>query len=79
MFFFSNFGLHTLFWVHGSVCLTMIFIVYFTLPETQGKTLTQLENIYAKERKDDHQKIEKNNDEAQPKNLEEIQNQTAIR
>ena len=62
MFFFSNFGLHTLFWVHGSVCLTMIFIVYFTLPETQGKTLTQLENIYAKERKDDHQKIEKNND-----------------
>ena len=57
----------------------MIFIVYFTLPETQGKTLTQLENIYAKERKDDHQKIEKNNNETQPKNLEEIQNQTPIR
>ena len=56
--FSSTFGLHTLFWIHGFVCLTMIFIVYFTLPETQGKTLTQLENIYAKERKDDHPKIE---------------------
>ena len=36
--------------------ITIIFIVYFTLPETQEKPLTQLKNIYAKERKDDHQK-----------------------
>ena len=31
----------------------LMITIYFTLPETQGKTLTQLENIYVKERKDD--------------------------
>jgi len=41
--------------------ITISFIIYFTLPETQGKTLTQLKNIYDKKRKDDYQKIEKNN------------------
>ena len=34
--------------------------IYFTLPEPQGKTLSQLEYIYAKKMKGGHHNIEKN-------------------
>ena len=34
--------------------------IYFTLPETQGKTLSQVENSYAEKMKGGYHNIEKN-------------------
>ena len=41
-----NLGLHSLFIFHGVVCAFAAVFVWAMVPETRGKTLTQLCSIY---------------------------------
>jgi predicted MFS family arabinose efflux permease len=34
------------FWLYACVCLCSCFFVYFLVPETKGKTLTEIEEIF---------------------------------
>ena len=45
------FGLPTLFWIHSSICAAVCFIAMMILPETQGKTLTELSEMYTPKKK----------------------------
>ena len=48
----NSIGLHNMFWIHGCLCIFMCVCGMMILPETQGKTLTELSEIYsAKEKK----------------------------
>ena len=48
----NSIGLHNMFWIHGCLCIFMCVCGMMILPETQGKTLTELSQIYsAKEKK----------------------------
>ena len=41
-----------MFWIHGGLCIVMCICGMMILPETQGKTLTELSEIYsAKDKK----------------------------
>ena len=44
----SEFGLYTLFLFHGAVCALAAVFVKIFVPETRGKTLTQLCAMYGK-------------------------------
>jgi SP family sugar porter-like MFS transporter len=39
-------GAHGTFWVYGIICLVSVFVIYFTLPETKGKTLEEIEEVF---------------------------------
>ena len=40
-------GLHGLFWIHSGISIMMCILGIQILPETQGKTLTELSEIYS--------------------------------
>jgi hypothetical protein len=45
------------FWLYSAVCLSSCFFVYFLVPETKGKSLTEIEDFFeltqiSKKRKD---------------------------
>jgi hypothetical protein len=44
----ESLGLATVFWIHSLVCLTATVFAYVFLPETQGKTLAELSNLFVK-------------------------------
>ena len=44
----NSMGLHSIFWMHSGVCIVACVLGYFLLPETQGKTLTELSLLYEK-------------------------------
>lgn len=44
----ESLGLATVFWMHSLVCLTATVFACVFLPETQGKTLAELSNLYVK-------------------------------
>ena len=46
----NTFGLHTIFWFHSAMCLLACVWAFAILPETQGKTLTELSNLYEKKK-----------------------------
>ena len=41
-------GLSAIFWIHSIICFLTCILAMFILPETQGKTLTELSLMYAK-------------------------------
>ena len=41
-------GLHMLFWAHACILILTAFLAFFIMPETHGKTLTELSNLYEK-------------------------------
>ena len=45
------FGLPALFWIHSCICAAVCFIAMMILPETQGKTLTELSEMYTPKKK----------------------------
>ena len=42
----SELGLHALFLFHGAVCALAVLFVWCLVPETKGKTLSELCSIY---------------------------------
>ena len=44
------YGLNVLFWIHSGICIFASILAFLILPETQGKTLTELANIYEKKK-----------------------------
>jgi len=44
----ESLGLATVFWIHSLICLTGTVFACFFLPETQGKTLAELSNMFEK-------------------------------
>ena len=45
------FGLPKLFWIHSCICAATCVIAMMILPETQGKTLTELSEMYTTPKK----------------------------
>ena len=43
----SYFGLSALFWIHSGICILICIVAIIILPETKGKTLTELSQLYA--------------------------------
>ena len=43
----SYIGLSALFWIHSGICILICIVAILILPETQGKTLTELSQMYA--------------------------------
>ena len=43
-------GLHGIFWVHGCISILICFLSIVILPETQGKTFTELSEMYSKKK-----------------------------
>ncbi|GHT47675.1 MFS transporter [Planctomycetales bacterium] len=41
----SELGASGTFWVYGGICLVSAFVIYFSLPETKGKTLEEIEAV----------------------------------
>ena len=50
-------GLHMLFWIHGCISIFMCVLSMLILPETQGKTLTELSEIYNHKHKNNKDSI----------------------
>ena len=48
-------GLHLLFWAHACILILTAFLAFFIMPETHGKTLTELSNLY--EKKEENSKM----------------------
>ena len=44
-------GLPNIFWIHSGICGLVCIIAILILPETQGKTLTELSSMYSKKQK----------------------------
>ena len=44
-------GEHGTFWFYMCWCIVGLFFVYFFLPETKGKTLDEIERMFANKRK----------------------------
>jgi hypothetical protein len=44
-------GLPIVFWFHGVICLAGTVFAFIFLPETQGKTLTELSHLFVKKPK----------------------------
>ena len=40
-------GLPAMFWLHSAICILLCILAIFILPETQGKTLTELSEMYS--------------------------------
>jgi predicted MFS family arabinose efflux permease len=40
------FGLPVTFWLYGLICLTALLFVYFLMPETKGKSLEKIEELW---------------------------------
>ena len=40
-------GLSGVFWIHSSICILVCIVATKILPETQGKTLTELSQMYS--------------------------------
>lgn len=45
----AHVGLPSVFWIHSGILVFACGIAFLVLPETQGKTLTELSNLYKKE------------------------------
>ena len=41
-------GLHYMFWIHSAICVGTCVLAAFVLPDTQGKSLEELSNLYQK-------------------------------
>lgn len=41
-------GLHYMFWIHSAICISTCILAAFVLPDTQGKSLEELSNLYQK-------------------------------
>ena len=50
-FVVNQLGLPMVFWIHSGICVALSLLAAAILPETQGLTLTELSNLYAKEKK----------------------------
>ena len=46
--FATSFGLHSAFWFHTGLLSLAIIFAYFAIPETRGKTLTELSILFDK-------------------------------
>ena len=46
--FATTFGLHSAFWFHTGILTVAVTFAYFAIPETRGKTLTELSNLFDK-------------------------------
>ena len=44
-------GLPAMFWVHSAICILLCILGIFILPETRGKTLTELSKMYSNKSK----------------------------
>ena len=40
-------GLSDIFWIHSGICVVLCTAAIFIIPETQGKTLTELSVMYS--------------------------------
>ena len=58
----NKLGLHGIFLFHGAICILVSVLAGIFLPETEGKTMTQLENLYKKKSDVPVQKSFTNND-----------------
>ena len=39
-------GLPAIFWIHSGICIVACFVATLIIPDTQGKTLTELSEMY---------------------------------
>ena len=44
----SIIGLHGVFWVHAGISILVCILAMFIMPETQGKTLTEISKMFEK-------------------------------
>ena len=44
----SIIGLHGVFWVHAGISILVCILALFIMPETQGKTLTEISKMFEK-------------------------------
>ena len=44
----SFIGLHGVFWVHAGISILVCILALFIMPETQGKTLTEISKMFEK-------------------------------
>ena len=57
----SLIGLHGVFWVHAGISIFVCILALFIMPETQGKTLTEISKMFEKkEIQMDEEKITSN-------------------
>ena len=42
-------GAHGAFWLFACICVASVFFIIFFVPETQGKTLEEIENMFKPE------------------------------
>ena len=47
----NTLGLYSLFWIHSGMCVLLSILAGLLLPETQGKTLTELSEMFEKKKK----------------------------
>ena len=43
----SSIGTYGVFWMFGLICTVSVFFVFFIVPETRGKTLEEIENLFS--------------------------------
>ena len=46
--FVNVIGLHCVFWIHSGVAMFAGILAIFIMPETQGKTLTELSKMFSR-------------------------------
>ena len=46
----SLIGLHGVFWVHAGISIFVCILAMFIMPETQGKTLTEISKMFEKKK-----------------------------
>ena len=44
-------GLSAIFWIHSGICIVSCIVAMVIVPETQGKSLTELADLYSKKDK----------------------------
>ena len=44
----NTLGLHYMFWIHSAMCIFICIIAALVLPETRGKSLLELSELYQK-------------------------------
>ena len=49
-FLVNAIGLHSTFWIHAGISVLMCVLSLLILPDTQGKTLTEISQLYTKQK-----------------------------
>ena len=54
-------GLSAIFWIHSGICIVSCIVALLIVPETQGKSLTELADLYSKKAKMSNEEKSNNN------------------